>query len=616
MVAEPAGGPAADTPGRTKLGEVHTPVDYEDEMSDTDSEGPRRAAGDADGRLERETPDAEAGRPGQGRPTRSWSKAAGSGTPEPMAATPEVTTPIPPPAPTLPEPARPPVVGRRFSADDLPEGWPSATPRRSAVSVSTPPFSPSEVAAPSTDAPDVGTTSEDAQTTAVRPDASGGDGPPGEAGSEAAATGPDPRRRTVTWVLGGVAAVVLIGLIVWLAIPRPGNTAAPAPSVPATPTPSGSPSQTPALLDAQLITASELAKLGKGVSWTQQAPSASPGAQRQPECVELSGTTGGSPDSELNHIFTASKGGGSVLQVVQAWPDANSATTAFTTLVNQAGSCKGSLLRATDRITGFADAATALAVETAEGDSHTLVFARTGRFVSIVDGGARAGAAGPATNALVTASTPSMARQCGPASGTCPSKPASVGTTPPDSVPAGWLALVDLPQATTGSGKWNATDPHEPGLLDSQCENVDMNELRGASDAAHRTYVLTNNATTPAEFGIDEVIYSFAKASEASAMVKQLSANFGSCGDRTHTASVQSDQVKAPAADGKELSALSYLVTQRISDSKTMTFRVGIAGVDNRLIYVLATPSDTFDFSDEAWKGIVGRATQRATQFP
>ena len=45
---------------------------------------------------------------------------------------------------------------------------------------------------------------------------------------------------------------------------------------------------------------------------------------------------------------------------MQAWPDANSATTAFTALVSQAGSCKGSLLITTDRITGFADAATAI----------------------------------------------------------------------------------------------------------------------------------------------------------------------------------------------------------------------------------------------------------------
>ncbi len=579
-------------------------------MNDTDSERPRRAADDVDGGLDRGTPDT--GNTGQGRASRAWAPADDSGTTDAASVAPEVSTPIPPPAPALPEPAQPPAVGRRFSAEDLPEGWQSAAPRRSAVSVSSP-FSPVDLPSPASD----GEASEVLVSSAAKdPDPGSGGQPPVGSSPAASASEPADRRRMLTWLLGGIAAAVIVGLIVWLAVQRPSGTATPAPSEAATPGQSASATPPPSLEDAQLIAAAELAKLRKGVSWTQEGPSASPGAPRQPECVELSGTGGSSPDSELNHLFTASKGGGSLLQVVQAWPDANAATTAFAALVSQAGSCKGSLLIATDRITGFADAATALAVQTAEGDSHTLVFARTGRFLSVVDGGARAGAEGFATDALVTASVASMARQCGPASGTCPSKPASVGTTPPDTDPAGWLALVDLPQVIATSGKWDATDPQQPKLLGSECENVDLNELRGAADAAQRTYVLTNNAKTPSEFGIDEVIYSFAKASGASAMVKQLSANFGTCADRTRTASVKADQVKTPASDGRDLTAISYLVTQRISDSNTTTYRVGIAAVDKRLIYVLATPSNNFDFSDDAWKGIVGRATQRATQFP
>lgn len=590
-------------------------------MSDTDSEGPRRVADDADAGLERETPDAGAGagvggdRPAQGQSKRSWAKADGSGAPEPHAA-PEVSTPIPPPAPALPEPAQPPA-GRRFSAEDLPEGWQSAAPRRSAVSVSSPPFSPSEVLPPRSDGEDGTSTKEPVNG---RPGAEAGAEPaeaeaPG-AGDGAASGTPDPRRRMLTWVLGGVAAVVLIGLIIWLALPRPGGTAAPGPSEPVTPAASASPSQGPALVDAQLITAGELAKLSKGVRWTAQGQSASPGVPKQPACVELSATGGGSPDSELNHAFTANKGGASVVQVVQAWPDDNAATTAFTALVTQAGACEDSLVRSAERVTGFADAATSLTVQIADGETHTLVFARTGRFVSVVDGGTPAGAKNLPSDALVAASTASMGRQCGPASGACPSKPKVVGTTPPATETVGWLAWVDLPQVTAGTGKWSATDPQAPKLVGSQCENVDLNDLRGASDAAHRTYVLTNDPKAPQGFGIDEAIYTFSKASGANAMAKQLAKNFDGCGERTRTASVKATEVKAPAANGKDLTAASYLVTQRISDSKTASFRVGVAAVGNRLVYLLANPSNSFDFSDATWKGVVGRATQRATQFP
>lgn len=112
------------------------------------------------------------------------------------------------------------------------------------------------------------------------------------------------------------------------------------------------------------------------------------------------------------------------------------------------------------------------------------------------------------------------------------------------------------------------------------------------------------------------MIYGFNKDSAASAMAKQLAKNFDGCGERTRTASVKSAGVKAPALDGKDLNATSYLVTQRISDSKTVNFRVGVAVVGDRLVYLLANPSGSFDFSDDAWKGIVGRATQRVTQFP
>ena len=76
MVAERPGVAAADTPDRTKLGRVHTPADHEDEMSDTDSDKPRRAA-DADGALDRETPDAG----DQGRPSRAWAPATDSAAP-------------------------------------------------------------------------------------------------------------------------------------------------------------------------------------------------------------------------------------------------------------------------------------------------------------------------------------------------------------------------------------------------------------------------------------------------------------------------------------------------------------------------------------------------------
>ncbi len=412
-----------------------------------------------------------------------------------------------------------------------------------------------------------------------------------------------------------MAAALAIGLVAWLTVQRPGATSAtPATPSPATPEPSASASQASALVDAQLIAAPELANLRKGTSWTVQDPPGT-GMARQPACVELSATGGASPDLELNRLLAARKGGATVLQVVQAWPDAGSAGTAFDALLAQAGACKDGLLRSAERHTGLADTATALTVQTSDGATHTLLFARTGRFVSVLDGTVPADADAFGSAALASAAAASLGRQCGPATGACPSKPRAVATTPPVTETAGWLAQVDLPRVSAGTGTWTGTEPQAPSLVGSQCENVELNKLPGTTDSLHRTYLLTNDPKAPDGFGIDEAVYTFAKASAAQAMAKQLAKNFADCGERTRTASVKDADVTAAAADGKDLRAASYLVTQRISDSRTVTFRVGVAAVGDRLVYLLANPSSGFDFSNGAWNAIVARATQRTTQF-
>ena len=573
-------------------------------MSDTDPDQPRRAADDADERPDPARDDGSA--------PRSWVPTQESGT-DAGAGDVEVSTPIPPPAPTLPEPAQPVSAGRRFSAEDLPEDWRSAAPRRSAVSVSSPPFPPAEA---------FGTASErlrHSDDTEPEPAAAGSGEPDAVSevflAPEAAAAAPDPRRRALAWVAGIAAVAVVIGLIAWSVAARPSPTAAvPAAVETASPTPSASETPPPALVDTQLIAASEVAKRGKGLTWTQQDATATTAAPLQPVCLELSSTGGASPDTELSRLLTASKNGGSLLQVIQSWPSAEAATAAREALIAQAGACESGLLLSADRVTGLADSADALTLRTADGVTHTLLVVRTGRFLSILD--AAAVKADPfSAAALATAAVPSQRRQCGPAAGACPGSVKAVATTPPPTETQGWLAWVDLSLPTVGSGKWTATDPLAPKLVGSQCEDLDLNKLSGTSAALHRTYLLTDDPKAPEGFGIDEAIYTFPKESSAAALAKQLDQNFAGCGKRTRTASVKESTVTAAAASGKSLTATSYLVTQRISDSKTVAFRVGLAVVGNRMVYLLANPSASFDFSEDAWRAIVGRATQRVTQL-
>ena len=104
-------------------------------MSDTDSGRPRRAFEPLDSDVPDDPQDdggnEEAEAPS---PSRAWSVAEtepGSGSEgQSVVEEPEVSTPIPPPAPTLPEPLQPPEAGRRFSAEPVADDVRFAAPRR------------------------------------------------------------------------------------------------------------------------------------------------------------------------------------------------------------------------------------------------------------------------------------------------------------------------------------------------------------------------------------------------------------------------------------------------------------------------------------------------------
>lgn len=565
-------------------------------MSDTESGRPRRALQSSDAESDAQhVPDERDANPSDGgpdeaeapSPSRAWAPADGD---DQVPAQPEVSTPIPPPLPTLPEPLQAPEEGRRFSAEPVTEDWVRSAPRRSAASVSSPP----PVDEPETTAGDAVT--DEVAAAVVEPDGASG----------------HPKRRLWTIVAVAAAIAVVTGSIIWMSNQRTGNTANPS-GASASPGSSQSASPpAPVLDDTQLLAVADLAKLRKATVWTQANETATPAIQ--PVCLELSSIGGATAETEVTRRFTADQAGGTLVQVAQALADPQSASTAYDALIGQAASCAGAHILATYRVDGLANAATALTTELPDGTKHTLVIVRTGRNINVTDASIKDPSAIGVT-LLSTALSSSLTKQCSIAAGTCPATLKVAATPPPPTDTVGWLALVDLPQLTPGKGSWAATDPKSPDLVGSQCEDVDLNKLPGTSKAAHRTYLLTGDSKAPESFGIDEAVYTFDKASAASAMVKTLNKNFNGCGERTRTATVANQEVTVVDAAGKTLKATTYLVTQRISDTKTVSFRVGIAAVGTRLVYLLANPSAGFDFTQKSWDSLAGRASQRTTQF-
>lgn len=542
-------------------------------MTDTDPGRPKRAfessdvEGDDDAGDETRTL----------RPSRAWAPSEDDTEPaEPI----QVTTPIPPPAPALPEALQPPEAGRRFSAEPPPADRAEVAPRRSAASVSSPP-PPDAEADPQ--AADAGAPTE-------TPEQSG--------------------RRRRALLIGAAAALLVLGLIIWLAVRGPANTATP--PVDTSPTTSAAPSN-PALDPATLLTPADMSGVAKGITWTE-APPAATGPVPQPACLELSTLGGPVPQVEANRQLTASTAGGTLTQVSLAMENPAAATTAYDTLLNALAGCQGALIVGGYTIDGLADAANALTFSLPGESQHTVLLTRTGKVVNIADSSVQAD--GPlSANALAAALGKSLTKQCQAAEGTCPTEPKAAAAAPPATETVGWLAWVDLPQVTAGVGKWTATDPQEPDLVGSQCEAVNLNKLSGAGSAAHRTYLLTEDTKAPQAFGIDEAVYVFGKPAQAKAMADTLKKNFASCASRTRTATVKNAAVSAVNADGDEVAGTTYLVSQKVGESKTVTFRVGVAAVGTRLVYLLANPAPGFDFSQAAWDAVLARAAQRASQF-
>ncbi|MFT3875416.1 MAG: hypothetical protein QM708_03155 [Propioniciclava sp.] len=110
-------------------------------------------------------------------------------------------------------------------------------------------------------------------------------------------------------------------------------------------------------------------------------------------------------------------------------------------------------------------------------------------------------------------------------------------------------------------------------------------------------------------------MYTFESADEASTFFSTLASNLDSCGNRTNTAQVErTPGITAEYGNGGWGAA--WMITQKTDqESGTARYRLGVVMSGSRVVYLMANPSAEFDFSDEAWAAVGGRAIERATQL-
>lgn len=473
---------------------------------------------------------------------------------------------VPPPAPVLPTGSGPSSPGRRFSADDLPDDWTPPPPRRSAAS------------------PSGGGTPASPASPTIPP-------PPGPAPAHR----PAGRPALLGVALTGALALALVGA--WFLLGRPGAPAAVSATQPR----------------AALAQPAELAGLRAGTTWTptdDDAPDEtrglrciSPGNELRP-VTPLAGRT-------LRRTFTSASGEpATVVQQVETYTDAAAATQGYAARLAQLGGCSGSpdLVLNGFTVAGLGEQAGAVRVveQDAAAAVHHLLVVRAGTSVTIVD--AHSGTTPPPLDAVASALQPSVDRLC---QGGCPGTPTvSDADQPPAGVPAGFLTSGDLPRVNPGAGVWIGAQLQPMALAGSGCEAVDLTAVPKATAAAQQAFVLKGDPQSSPNFGLDQVLYTFASDADATAFAAGLLNNLRSCTATTPTATVRPlGTLPAPAV------GQLFTVDQRTSLDRLARSRVMVGATGVHVVYVAANPTPQFDLSDAAWLDVLQRAVNRAKQL-
>ncbi len=403
----------------------------------------------------------------------------------------------------------------------------------------------------------------------------------------------------------GAAALILVvalvaGFLVWANRERPSAAAS---------------SQSVATLVDHLVSPADLTGVGPG-GWTEQKTESTVTQDSAAPLCYVASPDLPTPTAQAQRKLSAT--GATMLHRITTYATAADAGQVYAQRLTQLGQCSNVpvYLSSGAAITSLGDAAVGVTavIQDTTPQYHTVILVRTGSMIITFDV-AQAGTAITYETVLSVAAT-TVKAVCTLAGGGCSATPAAITGIPPNSSVPGWLTVSDLPRITPGMGRWNATAPRSSVTSQgSACENVTFANVTGPNQKRQRTYLLTEDTKVPKDFGLDEIILDFNTADAASTFAAQLQTSITACPARTATAKLgNTGDITATGASGQAITGFWRTVTQSTNPATTFIFRVGVASVGTRVVYLLATPSSTFDFTDADWSAIVSRAGQRATQ--
>lgn len=423
----------------------------------------------------------------------------------------------------------------------------------------------------------------------------------------------DARPGTLQRVWPWLAAAVALGLIAFGVIFSQTNKS----PVVVTQTPTPSTSVTPVITTADLVSAADVKAIDPKAPWTttlteQKLSATSP----KPVCLLQNPGQPNPTLSGLRTMTTNGKDGLQVLHQVDAYASSTDAQKVFQLRSGNLANCYESptyLVRA-DSVAGLGDEAMSITVAFQDPVTRydTMLLVRTGTTVHVFDAVKNGTLVAPGRLAEVAAGP--VSRQCTRAKGSCDAKPVSAPQTPPPAGTVGWLILPDLPRVTPGAGTWQATDPAAVSSKGSLCEGVTLATVTGPQGREQRTYLMADDTAAPQNYGVDEVVFTFAKPADATAFAKKLSDNLTSCPKRVTTAKVSQSAAVNSTVASETIAGSTILVSLDMGNSQTTLFRVGVASVGNRVVYLLNNPSKSYDLGQRNFSSLMIRAAQRASQ--
>jgi hypothetical protein len=403
----------------------------------------------------------------------------------------------------------------------------------------------------------------------------------------------------------GAAALVLViaivaSFLVWVNRDKPSAAAS---------------SQTGAALVERLVAPSQLGGVGPG-QWTEQKTESTVTQDSPAPLCFVASPDLPTPTAQAQRKLSAT--GASLLHRITSYGTSAEASQVYAQRLTQLGQCSNIPVYLTNgaAITSLGDDAVGVTavIQDQTAQYHTVILVRTGSMILTYDV-AQAGAAVTYESILAVAAT-TVTAVCASAGGGCSASPAAKVGMPPNSAVPGWLTVSDLPRITSGMGRWNATSPKTTVTsAGSACENLTFATVAGPNQRRQRTYLLTEDTKVPKDFGLDEILLDFDTPDAAAAFAAQLKTSITACPSRTATAKLgNTADITGTGATGQAVTGFWRTLTQSTNVTTTFVFRVGVATVGTRVIYLLATPSTMFDFTDADWAGVTARAGQRATQ--